>query len=216
MAHLSPCPSFPSLQANRIMSGDLRWGAFFSNPSSLRLGRQCPTEAGGWSRCGLPQCLPGTPAVTLIAEDSRITCSFSPQARGSFIRPLDNPFNVPYNVPSCTPQLIRRPQTLSSVTRATSSRSLHNHPILEPARRGENRGEMSYQVEAVLSNLMSLPPRGSMARCMDSFKGKISMQASRTDSVLMRMRELQNECFRTPNTPKHGRMIVSGNCVRVL
>ena len=191
MAHASPCSTSCTLQANNTQLGDLRWVASLSSSSSLCLVRQCPAGVCHWSPNRTVQRIRATPAVTLVTGHSRIARLFAPKSRGYSSQPLDNQFNVSYKMPFRTSHHFSHPHTLSSVTRATSSRSLHNHPILEPARRGENRGEMSYQVEAVLSNLMSLPPRGSMARCMDSFKGKISMQASRAGTVLMKflMRE---------------------------
>lgn len=37
------------------------------------------------------------------------------------------------------------------------------------------KGKYSYDVETLINKLSSLPPRGSIARCLDTFKNKLSL-----------------------------------------
>ena len=37
------------------------------------------------------------------------------------------------------------------------------------------KGKYSYAVEALIDKLSSLPPRGSIARCLEAFKNKFSL-----------------------------------------
>ncbi|XP_043723475.1 pentatricopeptide repeat-containing protein At1g74850, chloroplastic [Telopea speciosissima] len=61
---------------------------------------------------------------------------------------------------------------LSSVgrTRAKAKELILGHPSVTV-----EKGKYSYDVETLINKLSSLPPRGSIARCLDVFKNKISL-----------------------------------------
>ncbi|KAL8457651.1 hypothetical protein ACS0TY_034683 [Phlomoides rotata] len=64
--------------------------------------------------------------------------------------------------------LLRR--SLSLVSKAKSRELILGNPSVTV-----EKGKYSYDVETLINKLSSLPPRGSIARCLDSFKNKLSL-----------------------------------------
>ncbi|KAJ6804212.1 pentatricopeptide repeat-containing protein-like, chloroplastic [Iris pallida] len=96
--------------------------------------------------------------------------------------PLPLPLSLPKSfLPRPTKTHRHRPITAAAAAAAaaaatsSSSRSKPKELVLGNPSVTLEKGKYSYEVETLINKLSSLPPRGSIARCLDSFRGRLSL-----------------------------------------
>ncbi|KNA12516.1 hypothetical protein SOVF_125200 isoform A [Spinacia oleracea] len=78
-----------------------------------------------------------------------------------------NPLSIPHNIP-----FFSKPYSVSSnfKLKAKPKDLILGNPSVTV-----EKGKYSYDVETLINKLSSLPPRGSIARCLEAFKNKLSL-----------------------------------------
>ncbi|KAH0457436.1 hypothetical protein IEQ34_012751 [Dendrobium chrysotoxum] len=111
--------------------------------------------------------------MALVFQAALLSTSNSPPF---FFQILRNPFFVDHISLSRRP-LILPPASTSAAAPALSpvSRTKPKELVLSNSSVQVEKGKYRYEVETLINKLSSLPPRGSIARCLETFRGRVSL-----------------------------------------